>query len=115
MPADRAVASVTLRRDTLWGLGKSHLGVTATFVRRQARVDANSDLAPPPPGYALFGLEAGSEVTSGGRPVRFSVDVQNLTDARYRDYTSLLRYFADQPGRQITVRLSVPLDAADGS
>lgn len=115
VPADRAVASVTLRRDTLWGLGKSHLGVTATLVRRQTRVDANTDLAPPPPGYALLGLEAGSEVTSNGRPVRFSVDVQNLTNARYRDYTSLLRYFADQPGRQIVVHLTVPLSAADGA
>jgi iron complex outermembrane receptor protein len=114
VPPDRATLGATLKRSALWGLGPSQLGLTATLVRRQDRTDASTDLAPAPPGYALVGLQAGSEVTSAGRPVRFSLEVQNLTNARYRDYTSLLRYFADQPGRQVLLRLSIPLAAGDG-
>ena len=33
-----------------------------------------------------------------------SVEVQNMLNTRYRDYTSLLRYFADEPGRQVYIR-----------
>ena len=36
-----------------------------------------------------------------------SLGVDNLTNARYREYTSLLRYFADQPGWELRLRLSL--------
>ena len=68
---------------------------------RQLHLDA--DFAPPPPGYALLGLSA--ETTLG--KVRVGAEVHNLLNTAYRDYTSLLRYYADQPGRDIRVRVGM--------
>ena len=42
-------------------------------------------------------------------PVTLALQGTNLLNTRYRDYTSLLRYFADQPGIEIMLRLSVQL------
>jgi len=34
--------------------------------------------------------------------------VHNLFNKRYRDYLSRFRYFTDDPGRNVTISLSVP-------
>jgi iron complex outermembrane receptor protein len=47
--------------------------------------------------------------------VRLALQGQNLTNARYRDYTSLLRYFADEPGLQVWLRASVFFDSRSSS
>ncbi|MED5372069.1 MAG: TonB-dependent receptor [Myxococcota bacterium] len=73
------------------------------LVAEQTRVDPSADFAPPPESYAL--LNAGLSAEVG--PTRVSVQGRNLLDTAYRDYTSLLRYYADQPGRSVHVRVGV--------
>jgi outer membrane receptor protein involved in Fe transport len=41
------------------------------------------------------------------QPVRVGVIAHNLLNTAYRDYTSLLRYYADQPGRDVRVRIGM--------
>jgi iron complex outermembrane receptor protein len=83
--------------------------VNGSFVARQDRFDPAADLAPPPDAYALLGAALGMKADLEGQRLRFSVEGSNLLDARYRDYTSLLRYFADEPGLQLMVRLGAVL------
>jgi iron complex outermembrane receptor protein len=53
-------------------------------------------------------LGAGIDTEIGRKlPVRVGVDVHNLLNTAYREYTSLLRYYADQPGRNIRVRVGM--------
>jgi iron complex outermembrane recepter protein len=66
---------------------------------------------PPPPGYFLLDAELGTETRVGDQIVKLALAGSNLTNARYRDYTSLLRYFADEPGWQASLRLSVFFDS----
>ena len=62
--------------------------------------------APPPPGYALLGLELGGHVAVGRRQaIGVHVTVHNLLGARTRDYLDRLRFYADQPGRDVRLRL----------
>ena len=75
----------------------------------------SSDLAPPPPGYFLLGAEAGAELHDRDRIFKVAVQGSNLTNARYRDYTSLLRYFADQPGWEAVLRLSLYFKSAESN
>ncbi len=111
VPPDRAHGTATIRRDRLFGLGPSFVALDGTLVRRQDRFDLAADFAEPPPSYFLLGAEAGTEVQIRDQRIRISVAGSNLTNARYRDYTSLLRYFADQPGVQLMLRLSVRFDS----
>jgi iron complex outermembrane receptor protein len=86
-------------------LHRLELYVEADLVARQTRTDLAADFAPPPPGYVLLGLGADAQIHVAGRLMRVGLDVRNLLDARYRSYTSLLRYYADQPGRDVQVRV----------
>jgi iron complex outermembrane receptor protein len=107
VPPDRVRGSVTYRLSSLGGLGPSFATVSGTFVARQRRFDLAADFAPPPDPYFLLGAELGTEMRVGDQKVRFALQGSNLLDARYRDYTSLLRYFADQTGWQLLARLTV--------
>ncbi|MEZ4367516.1 MAG: TonB-dependent receptor [Kofleriaceae bacterium] len=109
VPPDRFTASATARHPGPWGLGPSYLTLSGTYVARQTRFDPDADLAPPPPAYALLGAEVGVELRADDQTFRVALSGQNLTNARYRDYTSLLRYFADQPGRALLLRLERPV------
>lgn len=82
-----------------------------TFVARQSRYDATADFVAPPPAYFLLGAEVGTETTIADRTIRFALQGSNLTNTRYRDYTSLMRYFADEPGVQVWLRASVTFDS----
>lgn len=89
------------------GLRDAHVSVSGTFVAKQRRYDLAADFAPPPDAYFLLGAEAGASIPAGNQTVKVALAGENLTNARYRDYTSLLRYFADQPGFQVVLRASV--------
>jgi len=73
------------------------------IVAAQSLVDPTLDFADPPPGYVLLG--AGINAVLGRKnKVRVGVDATNILNTSYRDYTSLLRYYADRPGRDIRLR-----------
>ena len=113
MPADRAQLAARLHRERLFGLSEPFAEVTTTLVRQQDRVPPDAgEFAPPPPGYALLGLDFGGTLPLIGPDARLTLSVRNLLGTRYRDYLSRYRYFADEPGRSVVLRLSVPLGTA---
>jgi len=84
------------------------VGINGQYVAQQFRSDPDADFAAPPPGYFLLGAEAGVAVplARDRQRLEFAVVGQNLTNARYRDYTSLIRYFADEPGWELSLRVT---------
>jgi iron complex outermembrane receptor protein len=106
IPPDRARATLTYKFPKLGMFDKTFASLTATLVSRQNRFDINADFAPPPDGYWLLGAAIGTELSVNGQRVRITAEGRNLLDARYRDYISLVRYFADEPGLEVLVRVS---------
>ncbi|EDM75288.1 hypothetical protein PPSIR1_25961, partial [Plesiocystis pacifica SIR-1] len=92
-----------------------YLEVNGTLVLRQARAAAELDFAPPPPTYVLLGAAAGVEFNTPNLLYRLSLAGNNLLNSRYRDYNSLLRYFADEPGWSLTLRFSAAFDTPLGA
>jgi iron complex outermembrane receptor protein len=107
VPADQARLAVTLRPADVAGFSNVFVSLAATGVRRQDRFDINADFVPPPPGYVLLGAELGAEKKMGQQVFKFSIEGKNLLGTRYRDYTSLDRYFADEPGWALLFRMSL--------
>jgi iron complex outermembrane recepter protein len=89
-----------------------HIFVEANnlVVAKQSRVPPNSDFAPPPPGYMLWGASAGFSVPLAQRELKVSLAVTNLTNVDYRDYLDRFRYYFADLGRNIVLRLVVPFD-----
>jgi iron complex outermembrane receptor protein len=94
-------------------LGGFYAQVGAQAVRRQTRVPRDNeqrDYQDPPAGYWLLGAEVGGTLRLSARtPLSISLTGTNLLDRTYRDYLNRYRYFLDELGRNVTLRLQVPL------
>lgn len=104
VPPDQGTIALIVRPPDVGAMFDPYVQVSTELVDRQSRVDPTLDLAPPPPGYALLGAELGAKFDVGRTTMRASVVGQNLLNTSYRSYTSLLRYYADQPGIDVQVR-----------
>jgi iron complex outermembrane recepter protein len=111
VPADRYRGSLTVRLPDVGPYEKSFATMLGTYVTRQRRYDPIADFTRPPAPYFLLGAEVGTETYVLDQQVKIALQGANLTNARYRDYTSLLRYFADEPGLQLWLRVSVFFDS----
>ncbi|WP_139924818.1 TonB-dependent receptor [Hymenobacter sp. DG01] len=115
MPADRAELSVryAVPERPAARLTGRYVQLGSYAVARQTRVPADyaaKDYALPPAGYVLLGLEAGATVHWGRLPLTISLAGSNLLNQRYRDYLNRYRYFADEMGRNVTLRVQVPFE-----
>ena len=105
-PPDRGRATLSAHPAGPRWMEDAAISLIADAVARQSRTDPVTDFVPAPEGYVLLGASAGAALTFWeDRPLRVSVEALNLLDRAYRDYTSLVRYYADQPGRDIRLRL----------
>ncbi len=105
IPPDFIAQDVTFKAATLGPFDGASIGARVAYTARQTRVDLKSDFAEPPPGFLLVHAHAGADLPLGEQSLRASLEVKNLTNQRYRAYLSRLRYFADEPGRSINLRL----------
>lgn len=106
MPSDRMTLFAGLR-GTLGLVSNAELRLETTLVRRQTRMP-DVDFAPAPDGYALASLHVGGTVPAGGTDVQVRASVDNLFNTTYRDVLSRFRYFVDEPGRTVVLRITVP-------
>lgn len=125
MPADRFENELeySFRNGRLFK--ESYAKLSLQQVRRQTRVPANgvieitrpdgskytaSDYAPPPGGYFLAGLELGSQVDWFSKNLTITLSATNLFNRAYRDYMNAFRYYADEMGRNISLRIKMPFE-----
>lgn len=108
MPAQRADADFT------WYVPSKHprqasFTFNLAWVGRQNLVPQNAlDYLPPPDGYILTNLEYATLLHFGKNHLNFALSVYNLLNTRYRDYMNRFRYYNDEAGRNIVVRIKIP-------
>jgi iron complex outermembrane receptor protein len=107
MPAHRVEAEWS------WYWGKQvdaqtrYLRLSVPYVFEQTQVPTSlQDYLPPPPAYALVNLNFATPLQIWKQSFTFGVTVYNLLNERYRDYMNRFRYFNDEVGRNIHVRLT---------
>jgi iron complex outermembrane receptor protein len=81
---------------------KHYVSVGLTQVARQTRVEKNSDYSPPPAGYFLLEANWGMSV----KAFDIGISVNNALNQAYRDYLNRFRYYADDQGINVSLRLS---------
>jgi iron complex outermembrane recepter protein len=108
MPADRLRVGAHLHLHDVLDIHDVHVDLSLLGVRTQDRYVVDEDYAPPPPGYVIADLSVGGRVSIAGRDARLSISIRNVLDRPYRDYLSQYRYFADDPGRDIILRFTIP-------
>ncbi|HLT24239.1 MAG TPA: TonB-dependent receptor, partial [Ignavibacteria bacterium] len=109
IPADRFENTLTLKTGDISIFKDVSFSVSSLNVLKQTRVPANTDYVPPPDGYMLFNSDIEFTIPVGKQELRFGLSVDNIFDTSYRDYLNRFRYYTDDPGRNITLRLIVPV------
>lgn len=71
-------------------------------------ITLESDYAPPPEAYLLASFEAGTALQTKDRPISIIVAVNNIFNTVYRNYLNAFRYYADEMGTNISLRLKIP-------
>jgi iron complex outermembrane receptor protein len=105
IPADRFENSLTYRKDKLGKLSDAFLTIGAVNVRHQNRTPEGVDYANAPDSYMLLNLQGGITFPTAGRPLTIGLTVSNALNTAYRDYLNRLRYYADDVGRNVMLRL----------
>ncbi len=122
MPSDRLDAQLSYRMGNAGIIHDTYFSITGSFVSRQVRIptkgnieipDTNpvlmqSDYLAPPPEYFLAGMEIGTKIRLGHQACTLILGVTNLLDNAYREYMNAFRYFSDEMGRNISLRLHIP-------
>lgn len=109
MPADRFSASVRHAIPDLGLVEGGWLKLQGVRVREQREVPETTVYALPTDGYTLVNLEVGADLLRvGPLPVELALSIRNLLDRRHRDYLSRYRLFADDPGRDMVLRFTIP-------
>ena len=110
MPADRVTLNARVHGanagndDAPW-----YVGAGSLLVRRQDGVPNGTVYTLPTAGYALLQLEAGLRGQRMlGRRADVSLSVNNALNTRYRDYLSRYRLFANDTGRDVVARVTMP-------
>lgn len=104
MPADRIAFGGDWKHSSLNGMRKWSFGLDIQHVFKQTR-GVIDDYVGAPGAYSLLSVEAGYDMFVKGHAIQFSLAIENLLDNSYRDYLNRYRYFADDVGRNLTIRI----------
>jgi iron complex outermembrane receptor protein len=86
------------------GNAAPYLELGAEHNTRQTRLDPE-DTAPD--AYTLASVSAGAKLRVGVQTLRVDLQVRNLFDVSYRAFLSRYKTYADDPGRNVSVRVGV--------
>ena len=88
------------------GVFKSNkLGFNTVHTFKQNRFVLDQDYVEPPEAFTLLGIDLSSHIEIKKQQLNFSFTVDNLLNTNYRSYLNRLRYFADEPGMNMSFRL----------
>jgi iron complex outermembrane receptor protein len=114
MPSDRYTLGATWNIPVTGNWSNTYVIIDMMHVREQTRIPGiNSgskvDYKEPPAAYTLFGLDAATTCQIGEVPLTIGITVRNASNTIYREYLNQFRYFTDEMGRNILLRLKIPI------
>ncbi len=109
MPANRTENTITLKLKDKRLVKDNRISLSALYVSKQWRVPDGLDFAPPPAAYLLFNTEIASKLVIGKQELLCGLSINNMMNTRYRDYLDRFRYYSDAIGRNIQLRIKVPI------
>lgn len=107
MPSNNLFGSVSYSLKDGEKRKNTSFSINGRYVFKQNHLNADQDFLPPPEGYFLLGASVGTSVKLKRTTLRISLNGENLLNIRYRDYLNRQRYFADDLGWNLNLRLGL--------
>ncbi|MEO6136021.1 MAG: TonB-dependent receptor [Ginsengibacter sp.] len=113
MPADNITNELSWQFKDGSRLTKTSFGISIQNTFKQTRVPddkyGKQDYKEPPPAYTLVDADFSTSFRAGSLPITLYLSGKNLLNTTYRNYLNSLRYFTDEIGRNISVRIKIGL------
>lgn len=113
MPADRFGNEFTYTFKESHSFHDTYISAELQNVLQQTRVPSDKygrqDYKEPPGGYMLLNMNASATIHLKALPLTFGVGVRNILNTPYRDYLNSFRYFTDEMGRNINLKIRIPI------
>lgn len=114
MPPDRMQHELNVNLNNGRFFQNNSFGLQMVNTWRQYRTPSEEkgkqDFSPAPAGYTLLNLQLATTIKLGGQPLGIGITAHNLLNKRYREYLNAQRYFADEMGRDISIRIKIPFE-----
>ncbi|MGY4385755.1 iron complex outermembrane receptor protein [Pedobacter sp. UYP24] len=108
IPADKVTGSIRYSLPNFKSFNATTIDFSTSYVARQNQVRDDQDFAPAPAAYTLLDATVASSITIGAQQWNIGLTVNNIMNVAYRDYLNRFRYYTDDIGRNITLRLQIP-------
>lgn len=112
MPADRLENEITFYLSDRKKRSNTYFSIELLTVGRQRRVpderNGKQDYKPPPDAYTLLNMNLAATVRLLTTPLTINIGIRNLLNTTYRDYLNSMRYFTDETGRNVGIRIIIP-------
>lgn len=107
MPASNWSGTILYYLKNLGRVKNNTMSINSQYVFEQRNYVEGQDFLPPPEGYFLLGLNASTNIyLKNKKNFKLSLQTENLLNRRYRDYMNRQRYFANDLGINVILRLS---------
>lgn len=107
MPANRVRGEVEFSASKWEKWENPTLAISGQYTFRQNHLNSDQDFIPAPDAYFLLGTRISIERQIKSQRILAYIQVENLLNARYRDYLNRLRYFADDLGRNASLGVTI--------
>lgn len=107
MPSDRIMATLQgnfkIFQSQNWN--PIELSLNGQYYFKQNRWNVSQEILPPPNGYFLLGMNISEEFKLFKNFHKLSISIDNILNQSYRNYLNRQRFFADEIGRNIILKL----------
>lgn len=108
MPSNRFFNGLTYKLPSLKKLTDVYVEAGVENVLAQNRVPDNSDYLNPPDAYNLVSFGAGFSIpTYKKQQLIVDFEINNVLNTAYRDYLNRFRYYADEMGRNYSLKIKL--------
>ena len=108
MPANRFENAIEYKLETFNGFKDVYAEIGYQNVLTQDNVAEGSDYLAPPKGYGLLNFKTGFSLpTYKQQQIIVDFEISNLLNTAYRDYLNRFRYYADEMGRNYSLKLKM--------
>jgi iron complex outermembrane receptor protein len=105
IPADRFENGLQYKFKNYKTFENAQVTFNVLNVLKQTRLQENSDYKDAPNAYMLVSIDASSTINIYKEHLEIGFTINNLLNTTYREYMNAFRYFSDEQGRSIVMRL----------
>ena len=110
VPSNRYQLALKYSIDKIFKVKSIFFQLGTSFIDKQYRTPKNVDYVAAPNAYFLMNFDLGFVVPIKNQSITFNLVVDNLLNTTYRDYLNRFRYYSDELGRNISLKIKVPFN-----